>query len=93
VILLLGHRFDRARLGTAPVIQAICHEDQGVKVNKFCWDDHALSPLVLPDAIWEELSDFRESYEVPEGMFRTQVPAYEEAVVRELLVNALVHRR
>jgi ATP-dependent DNA helicase RecG len=91
-VLLLGLRFDRAKLGTAPVIQAICYDDQGVKVNKFCWDDHALSPIELPDAIWEEIPDFRESYEFPEGMFRTQVPAYEEAVVRELLVNALVHR-
>lgn len=91
-VLLLGQRFDRARLGTAPVIQAICYDDQGVKVNKFCWDDHALSPIELPDAIWGEIPDFRESYEFPEGMFRTQVPAYEEAVVRELLVNALVHR-
>lgn len=91
-VLLLGQRFDRARLGTAPVIQAICYDDQGLKVNKFCWDDHALSPIELPDAIWEEIPDFRESYEFPEGMFRTQVPAYEEAVVRELLVNALVHR-
>jgi ATP-dependent DNA helicase RecG len=91
-VLLLGLRFDRAKLGTAPVIQAICYDDQGVKVNKFCWDDHALSPIELPDAIWEEIPDFRESYEFPEGMFRTQVPAYEEPVVRELLVNALVHR-
>jgi ATP-dependent DNA helicase RecG len=91
-VLLLGLRFDRARLGTAPVIQAICYDEQGVKVNKFCWDDHNLSPIELPDAIWAEIPDFRESYEFPEGMFRTQVPAYEEAVVRELLVNALVHR-
>jgi ATP-dependent DNA helicase RecG len=91
-VLLLGLRFDRAKLGTAPVVQAICYDDQGVKVNKFCWDDHALSPIELPDAIWGEVPDFRESYEFPEGMFRTQVPAYEEAVVRELLVNALVHR-
>jgi ATP-dependent DNA helicase RecG len=91
-VLLLGLRFDRAKLGTAPVVQAICYDDQGIKVNKFCWDDHALSPIELPDAIWEEIPDFRESYEFPEGMFRTQVPAYEEAVVRELLVNALVHR-
>ena len=91
-VLLLGLRFDRAKLGTAPVIQAICYDDQGVKVNKFCWDDHALSPIELPDAIWEEIPDFRESYEFPEGMFRTQVPAYEEAVVRALLVNALVSR-
>ena len=91
-VLLLALRFDRAKLGSAPVVQAICYDEQGIKVNKFCWDDHALSPIELPDAIWEEIPDFRESYEFPEGMFRTKVPAYEEAVVRELLVNALVHR-
>ena len=52
----------------------------------------ALSPIELVDAIWEELPDFRESYELPDGMFRTKVAAFDEAVVRELLVNALVHR-
>ena len=36
--------------------------------------------------------DFRESYELPDGMLRTQVPAFDEVVVRELLVNAFVHR-
>lgn len=36
--------------------------------------------------------DFRESYEVAEGLYRRSVPAYDEKVVRELLVNALVHR-
>jgi ATP-dependent DNA helicase RecG len=46
----------------------------------------------LVDAVWTEIPDFRESYELPDGMFRTKVPAFEEAVVRELLVNALVHR-
>ncbi|GAB6060038.1 ATP-binding protein [Desulfonatronum parangueonense] len=44
------------------------------------------------DAIWREIPDFRESYEVAEGFFRRNVPAYDEKVVRELLVNALVHR-
>ncbi len=43
---MLGQRFDRARLGTAPVIQAICHEDQGVKVNKFCWDNPTPSNIL-----------------------------------------------
>ncbi len=38
------------------------------------------------------MPDFRESYELPDGMLRTTVPAFEEAVIRELLVNALVHR-
>lgn len=38
------------------------------------------------------MPDFRESYEVAEGLYRRSVPAYDEKVVRELLVNALVHR-
>jgi len=46
----------------------------------------------LIDVVWKEVPDFRESYELPEGMFRRSIPAFEELVVRELLVNALVHR-
>lgn len=38
------------------------------------------------------MPDFRERYELPDGMFRKRIPAFEEAVVRELLVNAFVHR-
>jgi ATP-dependent DNA helicase RecG len=50
------------------------------------------APVELVDAIWHELPDFRESYEVAEGLYRRQLPTYDEKVVRELLVNALVHR-
>jgi len=91
-VLLVGATADRARLGTAPVVQAVKYDERGVKVAKFVWDDYALSPVDLVDAVWQEIPDFREVYEVPEGLLRTRVPAYDEAVVRELLVNALVHR-
>lgn len=91
-ILLVGHTDDRARLGTAPVVQAIKYDEHRVKVSKLVWDDYSLSPIELVDAVWEQVPDFRESYELPDGMFRTTVPAFEEVVVRELLVNALVHR-
>lgn len=91
-VLLLGRTEDRRALGTAPLVQAIKYDAQGQKINKWVWDDCALSPVELVDAIWRELPDFRESYEVAEGMFRRSVPAYDEKVVRELLVNALVHR-
>jgi len=91
-VLLLGAASDRARLGTAPVIQALKYDERGVKVAKHVWDDHTLSPVELIDAVWQGIPDFRESYELPDGLLRTRVPAYEEAVVRELLVNALVHR-
>ena len=91
-VLLVGSRTDRARLGSAPIVQAMKYDEREVKVAKWSWDDHDLSPIELADAVWEGIPDFRESYEIPEGMFRKQLPAYEEDVVREVLVNALVHR-
>lgn len=91
-ILLLGTAADRRQLGTAPIVQAIRYDERGVKVWKTAWDDHQLSPLELVEAVWAAVPDFRESYEIPEGMWRAPVPAFDPAVVRELLVNALVHR-
>ena len=91
-VLLVGCASDRARLGTAPIVQALRYDAQGAKIGKEVWDDHALSPIELVRAVWEALPDFRETYEIPDGLIRARVPAYEEAVVREVLVNALVHR-
>jgi len=65
-------------------------ESQGVA--KYVWDDYSLSPVELVDVVWQGVPDFREAYELPDGLFRGRVPAYEEAVARELVVNALVHR-
>ena len=91
-VLCVGTRQDRARLGTAPIIQFIKYDDLGQKVNKLVWDDYNLSPAELVEAIWREVPDFRERYELPDGLFRQSLPLYDEIVVRELLVNALVHR-
>jgi ATP-dependent DNA helicase RecG len=70
----------------------IKYDEHGQKIDKWVWDDCVLSPVELVDAIWREVPDFRESYEVAEGLYRRSVPAYDEKVVRELVVNALVHR-
>lgn len=91
-VLCIGKREDRANLGTAPVIQFIKCDELGQKVNKLTWDDFSLNPMELIEAIWREVPDFRERYELPDGLYRQSVPAYDEIVVRELLVNALVHR-
>ncbi len=91
-VLCIGSQIDRARLGTAPVLQFIKRDGQDQKVNKLAWDDHTLSPMALVDAVWHDVPDFREFYEVADGLFRTQVPAFDERVIRELLINALVHR-
>jgi ATP-dependent DNA helicase RecG len=48
--------------------------------------------MQLIDGVWREIPDFRESYELPDGLFRQHIPVYDGRIVRELLVNALVHR-
>jgi ATP-dependent DNA helicase RecG len=91
-VLLLGTTAQRRNLGTAPLIQAIKYDELRQKINKWLWDDYSLSPIELVDEVWRTVQDFRESYEVAEGLYRRKVPAFDEKVVRELLVNALVHR-
>lgn len=91
-ILCLGQQRHRAQLATSPVIQFLKYDEQGQKVNKLVWDDHTQSPMELIEAVWLEVPDFRERYELPDGLYRQNVPAFDEVVVRELLVNALVHR-
>jgi ATP-dependent DNA helicase RecG len=91
-ILCVGRRQDRVQLGAAPVIQFIKYDQEDRKVMKLAWDDHSLTPMELVEAVWRDVPDFREHYELPDGLFRQYVPAYDQRVVRELLVNALVHR-
>ncbi len=91
-VLCLGRQHQRAQLHSAPVVQFIKYDELGQKVNKLVWDDHTLSPMALIEAVWAEVPDFRERYELPDGLYRQHVPAFDEVVVRELLVNALVHR-
>lgn len=91
-VLWIGRREDRAELLYSPIIQCIKYDEQGRKVRKQVWDDFHRNPIELISAVWQEVPDWRESYELPAGLFRKTVPHYEEVVVRELLANALVHR-
>ena len=50
-VLLLGRAADRRALGTAPLVQAIKYDEQGSKINTWAWDDGALSPVELVDAV------------------------------------------
>ena len=91
-VLCLGQQHHRGQITTAPVIQFIKYDDLGLKVNKLVWDDYTLNPMELIEDVWQAVPDFRERYELPDGLYRQNVPAFDEIVVRELLVNALVHR-
>ncbi len=91
-VLLVGRQQDRARLGTAPTIQAIRYNERGEKVWKESWNDHSLTPMELIDSVWDAAPDFRETQDIASGFLKDPLPAYDRKVVRELLVNALVHR-
>lgn len=91
-ILCVGQQRHRVQLATAPVIQFIKYDEQDQKVNKLVWDDQTANPMELIESVWQEIPDFRERYELPDGLFRQYIPAFDEIVIRELLVNALVHR-
>lgn len=81
-ILCLGQRHQRAQMTSAPVIQFIKYDEHGQKVNKLVWDDHTLNPMELIEAVWLEVPDFRERYELPDGLYRQNVPAFDEVVDR-----------
>ena len=91
-VLWIGRREDRAGLLYAPEIQCIKFDERGRKVRKQVWNDYSLNPLELIEAVWREVPDWKEFYELPDGLFRKSVPHYDEVVVRELLANALAHR-
>ena len=63
-----------------------------VRQDKDIQTGNTRKAVELVDAIWNTIPDFHESYELPDGLYRQHLPAYDKRVVRELLVNALVHR-
>jgi ATP-dependent DNA helicase RecG len=90
-ILWIGKRRDRANMYYAPAVQFIKYDEQGNKINKIVWDDFSLNPKELLNQIIS-LSDWKESIEISDGIFRKTIPNYDIEVIRELIANALVHR-
>lgn len=91
-VLFIGQQTQRGRLSNAPIIQCIKYDEHGEKVNKWLWDDYKDNPQEMIDEIWTTIPEWKESYEVPDGMRRKNIPAYDESVIREILCNSLVHR-
>ena len=91
-VLFIGTQSQRGRLMNAPVVQCIQFDQYGDKVWKYLIDDFTKNPQEIIEAIWDNVPVWRESNEISDGLFRKEIPAYDEAVVRELTCNALVHR-
>lgn len=91
-VLWIGTAAQRARLLYAPIVQYIKYDALENKVSKKVWDDYRLNPKELIQSIWESIPDWKETNEVSEGLWRKEIPVYDEKVVRELLCNAIAHR-
>jgi len=91
-ILWIGKRNDRASLLYPPAIQIIRYDDKDEKIWKLLLDDYFANPIELLEKVLNDVPDWQESVEVSEGLFRKNIPFFPIEVVRELVVNALVHR-
>lgn len=91
-VLWIGKTEQRARLLYSPIVQYIKYDADDNKVLKYVWDDYRFNPQEMLEDIWQKVPDWKESNEVSDGLWRKNIPAYDEKVVRELLCNALVHR-
>jgi len=91
-ILWIGQRRDRVSLRFAPIIQIIRYNEREEKVWKMMIDDFYLNPKEILDKIINEIPDWQESIEIPDGAYRKNIPFYPIEVIRELCTNALVHR-
>lgn len=91
-VLFIGTQSQRSRLPNAPVVQVIKFDEDGEKVKKYLWDDYTKTPYEMIAEIWDNIPDWKETIEISDGLFRKEVPAYDQSVIRELVCNALVHR-
>ena len=91
-VLWIGKRNDRASLLYPPAIQVIRYDNHEEKIWKLLLDEYFDNPMELLERVINEVPDWQESVEIAEGLFRKNIPFYPMEVVRELIVNALVHR-
>lgn len=92
-LLWLGYPAQRARLSYPITIQYIVYNEREEKIRKADWHFHNFNPRELLLAIEKEAVELTYSTEVPDGLFRKQIRNYPKEVIRELLINAIAHKR
>jgi ATP-dependent DNA helicase RecG len=92
-ILWLGKPAQIARLSYPVTVQYIVYNDREEKIRKKDWHYHLYSPKGLLLEIEREAVELTYSSELPDGLFRKNIRQYAKEVVRELLVNAIAHKK
>jgi ATP-dependent DNA helicase RecG len=92
-ILWLGTSAQRARLSYPITFQYIVYNEREEKIRKKDWHFHEHNPMQLLLEIEKEAVELTYSTELPNGLFRDTVRKYPKEVIRELLINAIAHKR
>ncbi|MDA3892067.1 MAG: putative DNA binding domain-containing protein [Salinivirgaceae bacterium] len=92
-ILWLGTPAQRARLSYPVTVQYIVYNELAVKIRKYEWHFHLHSPKELLLEIEKEAVELTYNTEIPDGLFRKNIRQYPKEVVRELLINAIAHKK
>ena len=91
-ILWLGDYKQRGKLNYPLTVQYILYNENEEKIRKVEWNINQYNPKELLLEIEKEAVELNYSFEIPNGLFRKQVRHYDKTVIRELLVNAFVHK-
>ncbi|DAB28770.1 MAG TPA: hypothetical protein CFH78_00790 [Sulfurimonas sp. UBA10385] len=91
-ILWLGDFKQRSKLNYPITVQYIVYDKDEKKIRKVDWNLNQFNPKELLLEIEKEAIELNYSFELPDGMFRKYIRHYAKDVVRELLVNAFVHK-
>jgi ATP-dependent DNA helicase RecG len=92
-VLWLGTPAQRARLSYPVTVQYIVYNELEEKVRKKEWHYHLHNPKDLVLDIEKEAVELTYSTEIPDGLFRKSIRQYPKEVVREILINAIAHKK
>jgi ATP-dependent DNA helicase RecG len=91
-LLWLGNHLQRSKVSYPITVQYIVYDKNEEKVRKEEWHFNQLNPKELLLDIESKATELKYFYELPKGLFREKIPQYHPDVIRELLVNAFVHK-
>jgi len=92
-ILWLGTPAQRARLSYPITVQYIVYNEREEKIRKKEWHFNQFNPKELILEVEKEAVELTYSTELPDGLFRKNIRQYPREVIREILVNAIAHKK
>ncbi|TDE07202.1 ATP-binding protein [Flavobacterium sandaracinum] len=92
-VVWFGTTTQRANLSYPITVQYIVYNDFEEKIRKKDWHFHIHNPKQLVIDIEKEATELNYTTEISNGLFRKQIRNYPKEVIRELLINAIAHKR